>query len=186
MAQLLTKSAAALAVLIAAVAVIAACSETLPGIPNGTGPGTVGQLGEADGVVLDRVAVDADVPAVTKLDPRLRKAVRRAAQAAERDGVTMHLTSGWRSARYQQYLYDDAVRRDGAEEAARLVASPAESEHVTGDAVDVGPTEAAYWMDRYSERFGLCRTYANEVWHYELRTGASCPELVTDASARQR
>ena len=55
-----------------------------------------------------------------------------------------------------------------------------------GDAVDVGPTDAAYWMDRYSERFGLCRTYANEVWHYELRNGSSCPEQVSDASARQR
>lgn len=57
---------------------------------------------------------------------------------------------------------------------------------MTGDAVDVGPTEAAYWMDRYSERFGLCRTYANEVWHYELRAGRACPEMVSDASARQR
>ncbi|GAA1083644.1 M15 family metallopeptidase [Tsukamurella spumae] len=148
--------------------------------------GTVGQLGEADGVVLDHVAVDAGVPAVTKLAPRLRKAVRRAAQAAEREGVAMYLTSGWRSPRYQQYLYDDAVRRDGAEAAARLVADPAESEHVTGDAVDVGPTDAAYWMDRYSGRFGLCRTYANEVWHYELRCRASCPEMVSDASARRR
>lgn len=186
MAHVLTKSAAALAVLIAMAAVIAACSETLPGIPDGTGAGTVGQLGEADGVVLDRVAVDADVPAVTKLDPRLRKAVQKAARAAEREGGAMYLTSGWRSPRYQQYLYDEAVRRDGARAAARLVASPTESEHVTGDAVDIGPTDAAYWMDRYSERFGLCRTYANEVWHYELRTGASCPEMVSDASARQR
>ncbi len=163
---------------------LAACSPTLPGLP--AGPGTVGQLGEADGLVPDRVAVDADVPAVTNLDPRLRKAIGRAARAAERDGVAMYLTSGWRSQRYQRFLYDDAVRRDGPEAAARLVASPTESEHVTGDAVDVGPTDAAYWMDRHSERFGLCRTYANEVWHYELRSGTSCPEMVSDASARQR
>ncbi|KXP11776.1 hypothetical protein AXK57_21225 [Tsukamurella pulmonis] len=186
MAHVLTKSVAALTAVVAAVAVLAACSQTIPGLPGGTGPGTVGQLGEADGLVVDHVAVDADVPAVTNLDPRLRKAIRRAARAAESEGVAMHLTSGWRSQRYQQFLYDDAVRRGGAEAAARLVASPAESEHVTGDAVDVGPTDAAYWMDRYSERFGLCRTYANEVWHYELRNGSSCPEQVSDASARQR
>lgn len=186
MAHLLTKSAAALVVLVAVAAVIAACSEALPGIPGRVETGTVGQLGEADGVVLDRVAVDANVPAVTRLDPQLRRAIRSAARAAAREGVAMHLTSGWRSKRYQQFLYDDAVRRDGAEEAARLVATPSTSEHVTGDAVDVGPTEAAYWMDRYSERFGLCRTYANEVWHYELRAGRACPEMVSDASARQR
>ncbi|CAM3720002.1 M15 family metallopeptidase [Tsukamurella ocularis] len=186
MAHVLTKSIAALVVLIAAAAVIAACSETVSGIPGGTETGIVGQLGEADGVVLDHVAVDADVPAVTKLDPKLRRAIRSAARAAAEEGVAMHLTSGWRSTRYQQYLYDDAVRRDGADEAARLVATPSTSEHVTGDAVDVGPTEAAYWMDRYSERFGLCRTYANEVWHYELRTGRACPEPASDAAARQR
>lgn len=113
MAHVLTKSAAALVVLVAVAAVIAACSETLPGIPGNAETGTVGQLGEADGVVLDRVAVDADVPAVTKLDPKLRTAIRSAARAAGREGVAMHLTSGWRSKRYQQYLYDDAVRRDG-------------------------------------------------------------------------
>ncbi|TWS21479.1 M15 family metallopeptidase [Tsukamurella asaccharolytica] len=186
MAHVLTKSFAALAVLVAVAAVIAACSETVPGIPRGVETRTVGQLGEADGVVLDRVEVDADVPAVTKLDPKLRTAIRSAARAAAREGVALHLTSGWRSERYQQFLYDDAVRRDGVEEAARVVATPLTSEHVTGDAVDVGPAAAAYWMDRHGERFGLCRTYANEVWHYELRAGRVCPEMVSDASARQR
>lgn len=194
MAQILTRSTAILAAVVALAAVIAACSQTLPGIPRGVGtwtPGgtetaTVGQLGEADGVILDRVAVDADVPAVTRLDTRLRAAVRVAARAAQSDGVNLYITSGWRSKRYQKFLYEDAVRRDGAEEAARLVARPTESEHVTGDAVDIGPTDAAYWMDANAERFGLCRTYANEVWHYELRTGAVCPEQVADASARRR
>ncbi|BDH55164.1 D-alanyl-D-alanine carboxypeptidase family protein [Tsukamurella sp. PLM1] len=127
MAHVLTKSAAALVALVALAGVVVACSETLAGTPIGTRTGIVGQLGEADGVVLDRVPVDADVPAVTNLDPKLRTAIRSAARAAARDGVAMHLTSGWRSERYQQHLYDDAVRRDGAEEAARLVASPSSS-----------------------------------------------------------
>lgn len=186
MAHLRTKSTAALLSLVAGAALATACSEALSGIPGGAERATMGQLGEADGILAERVAVDADVPAVTNLDPRLRTAVRAAARAAEREGVTMQLTSGWRSKRYQQSLYDEAVRRDGAARAARLVATSETSEHVTGDAVDVGPTDAAYWMDRYSERFGLCRTYANEVWHYELRTGATCPDPVANAAERQR
>ncbi|WP_068745417.1 M15 family metallopeptidase [Tsukamurella pseudospumae] len=182
MAHVFTKSTAALVI----VMTVAACSETLPGIPDGTGAGTVGPLGEADGVVADHVAVDADVPAVTNLDPRLRQAVRKAALAAEREGVSTYLTSGWRSQRYQRFLYDEAVRRDGAQEAARLVASPTDSEHVTGDAVDIGPDEAARWMSRNGERYGLCRIYENEIWHYERRSGRMCPDLVADASERQR
>ena len=50
--------------------------------------------------------------------------------------------------------------------------------HVTGDAVDVAPTAAAYWMSQHGDRFGLCQAYAKEIWHYELLTepGGTCPD----------
>lgn len=171
---------------LAAAATVAGCSSVLPG-NAGEDPAATGPMGDADGVVTDRVSVDADVPAVANLEPRLRKAIRAAARAAGRQGVELYLTSGWRSQRYQQSLYDDAVRRDGPAEARRLVAMPAaSSEHVTGNAVDVGPTDAAYWLSRHGERFGLCRIYANEVWHYELESSGRCPDLLADASERVR
>ncbi|GAB3134000.1 hypothetical protein GCM10027289_24910 [Tsukamurella serpentis] len=185
---------------LAALVVLAGCSDG-PFGRGGTGEGETAETGEAagaplgagvsvgvaDGVIDDPLPVDAAVPAVTRLDPRLRAAVRAAAREAGGHGITVRITSGWRSQRYQSRLYEQAVRREGSEaRARRLVASPASSEHVSGDAVDIGPTAAAYWMSRHGERFGLCRIYRNEVWHYELKTGTRCPVLVADAAARRR
>jgi len=79
------------------------------------------------------------------------------------------------------------VRTYGSEaEARRYVSTPDTSEHVTGDAVDVGPTDADSWLSRHGARYGLCQMYANEVWHYELATtpGGRCPEMWPDASSR--
>lgn len=143
--------------------------------------------GEADGRIGDReVTIDDDVPAVTRLDPELRAAVRAASRAAEADGIAVHLTSGWRSEHYQQSLLDEAVATYGSrEEASRWVASPTTSAHVTGDAVDVGPTDAAYWFSQHGARFGLCQVYGNEIWHYELRdtTDGTCPPPLADGAA---
>jgi len=125
---------------------------------------------------------DADDVAIARLDPALRRAVQRAARDARRDGVTVRITSGWRSRSYQRELLDEAIVTYGSEAVARrYVATPETSEHVTGDAVDVGPTDAAYWMIQHGARYGLCQTYANEVWHFERVVGA-CPTPRPDAS----
>ncbi len=57
--------------------------------------------------------------------------------------------------------------------------------HVTGQAVDIGPPVADDWLIANGSRFGLCRTYANELWHFELATepGGVCPPLLPDASS---
>src|SRR5437879_844169 len=61
-----------------------------------------GALGEADGVVPDGVTVfDDEFPAVAKLDPALRRALRQAATEAARNRVTFDVDSGWRSPKYQ-------------------------------------------------------------------------------------
>ncbi|MEU3016898.1 MULTISPECIES: M15 family metallopeptidase [unclassified Nocardiopsis] len=146
-------------------------------------------LGDDDGYVPEGGGLDPgdDVPALSGLDPELLAAVREAAAAAlEEDGIGTVVTSGWRSERYQRFLRDAAVEVYGSEEeAARWVASPEDSSHVTGAAVDVGRTDAAYWFARHGARFGLCQTYANEVWHYELAVepGGTCPAPLEDASA---
>lgn len=128
---------------------------------------------------------DTDHPAVKHLDPRLRRAVQRAASAAREDGVRdFWLTSGWRTADYQQELFDAAVRKHGSRAmASRWAKTPETSEHVQGRAVDVGPARTARWMSRHAEDFGLCRTYANEVWHYGLKApgAAECPAMKPDA-----
>ncbi|MDE3724051.1 D-alanyl-D-alanine carboxypeptidase family protein [Nocardiopsis sp. N85] len=148
-------------------------------------------LTEDDGYVPEGegLDVDADVPALTGLDADLLAAVREAAEAAEAAGVEeVVVISGWRSERYQEFLWDAAVDLYASEEEARRwVASPEGSAHVTGEAVDIGRTEAAYWFSRFGGEYGLCQTYANEVWHYELvvEPGEECPPPADDASVRR-
>ena len=142
-------------------------------------------LGAADGAVPPGVTVfDDGVPAVANLDRRLLDALRRAAADAARDGVTIAVNSGWRSPAYQRHLLDDAVAKYGSRrQATRWVATADRSSHVSGEAVDIGPTDAAAWLDRRGARYGLCRIYRNEPWHYELRPAArdgGCPSMFAD------
>ncbi len=128
-----------------------------------------------------------DVPAIANLDPALLAAVRGASDAAASEGVALVVTSGWRSEALQQRMLDDAVATYGsAEEAARWVSTPERSAHVTGDAVDVGGWDGAAWLGAEGSAFGLCQTYANESWHFELRPAAvaeGCPPMLADPTA---
>jgi zinc D-Ala-D-Ala carboxypeptidase len=127
---------------------------------------------------------DEDVPGVTGLDPSLRDAVRSAADRSAREGIEMVLHSGWRSPQEQEQLLLDAIATYGSRhEAARWVATPDTSAHVSGDAVDIGPSSAAAWLDRHGAAYGLCRIYGNEPWHFELRPEAvdhGCPAPFPD------
>jgi hypothetical protein len=54
---------------------------------------------------------------------------------------------------------------------------------VSGDAVDIGPSSAATWLSEHGAAYGLCRTYGNEPWHFELRPDAidrGCPPVYAD------
>jgi D-alanyl-D-alanine carboxypeptidase len=144
-----------------------------------------GALGEADGVVPARTTVfDDGIPGVAKLDPDLLGALRQAATDAAGDGVELFVDSGWRSPAYQEQLLRKAVSKYGSErEAARWVATPKTSAHVSGDAVDIGPSDAAAWLSEQGADYGLCRIYRNEPWHYELRPEAvdhGCPPVYAD------
>jgi zinc D-Ala-D-Ala carboxypeptidase len=150
-----------------------------------------GALGEADGVVPDRVTVfDDAIPAVANLDPDLLKALRQAATDAADDGVEFYVTSGWRSPEYQNQLLREAVSKYGSEDAAaRWVATAATSPHVSGDAVDIGHSDATAWLPKHGAEYGLCPIYRNEPWHYELRTNAidlGCPRMYADATQDPR
>lgn len=147
-----------------------------------------GRMGAEDGRIPDGTQVgpdDLDHPGVENLDPQLRAAMINAAQTAHSEGIELGINSGWRSARYQQKLLDEAVSEYGSrDEASKWVQTPEQSQHVHGRAVDVGPPEAAEWLDHHGSRWGLCRIYANEPWHFELAvpSGTKCPALVETAA----
>jgi zinc D-Ala-D-Ala carboxypeptidase len=148
-------------------------------------------LGEPDSAVPDGTTVfDDQVAGVAKLDPALLDALRRAATDAADDGLQFYVDSGWRSPRYQQQLLAEAVSKYGsAEEAARWVAAPDKSAHVSGDAVDIGHSDAAAWLSVHGAQYGLCQIYGNEPWHYELRLEAvehGCPPMYADPTQDPR
>jgi D-alanyl-D-alanine carboxypeptidase len=127
---------------------------------------------------------------VANLDPDLLAALRRAATDAAADGVTFVVNGGWRSPEYQERLLHEAIGRYGsATEAARWVATPETSAHVSGDAIDIGPAEATAWLSEHGAAYGLCQIYRNEPWHYELRPEAVAhgrPPMYADPSQDPR
>jgi len=164
--------AVALALAGCSAAVDAPAPGAVPDLPSAA-PGAVPEAPPsepADG--LD--GVDADLAA--------RFEAARAAAAAE--DVELRITSGKRTEEEQQRLVDQAVAQHGVPEAYRWVLPPEKSAHVQGLAIDVGATQGAYWLAEHGLEFGLCQTYANEVWHFEkLPDGAdTCPEQHPDSS----
>jgi hypothetical protein len=147
------------------------------GIPAGPG--------EADGVLPDGVTIFDDAyPGVANIDPDLLLALRAAAGDAAGDGLTFIATSGWRTPAYQEDLLREAIAVYGSEtEAARWVATPSTSAHVSGDAVDLGPYDVTAWLATHGANYGLCQIYGNEPWHFELRPdaiGHGCPPMFAD------
>jgi hypothetical protein len=124
---------------------------------------------------------------VEEIHPELQQRFNTAQLFAARDGVALLITSGFRSLERQKFLYDREVQLRGSEtEAAKWVLPPQSSHHPKGLAIDVNypmdPT-GAMWLERNGWRFGLCRVYANEWWHFEavIAPGERCQALAPDA-----
>jgi hypothetical protein len=121
------------------------------------------------------------------LSPKLRARLKRAMTAAKAAGVTIRITSARRSATKQQRLLNEAVKKYGSYKlATRWVLPPKYSAHVLGKAVDIGPTAAMTWLNRNGWRYGVCRRYDNEPWHFEALTapGTKCPPREPHAVAK--
>ncbi len=157
------------------------------GAAAGLHAGDSSALGGQDGYVAVGASLSpfSEEPALTKLDPDLREALRHAADEALAAGMALRVNGAWRSARYQRELLRRAVQTYGSIEAARqYVKPPGDSSHVTGEAVDVGPADAASWLSQVGSEYGLCQVYANEPWHFELATtpGGDCPLMISNAA----
>ena len=185
------------ALAVAGVAVYRSASAAVPlsGTVGGSLPGAPaapdGAVTAEDGLLPEgTTAFDEEYPGVARLSPGLRDALQRAAHDAAADGIVVRVNSGWRSAEYQDRLLQDAVTEYGsADEAARWVASSSTSAHVAGEAVDVGSYDAVDWLSRRGAAYGLCQTYSNEAWHFELRPEAidlGCPTPYVDPTQDPR
>jgi LAS superfamily LD-carboxypeptidase LdcB len=134
---------------------------------------------------------DEEYPGIANLDPVLLVAMQEAATAAEQEeGIVIRVTSGWRSREYQRQLLHDAIAEFGSEEeAAKWVATPDNSPHVSGDAIDIRPPRARAWLSENGAEYGLCQIYRNEPWHFELRPEApedGCPRMFANPTEDPR
>jgi zinc D-Ala-D-Ala carboxypeptidase len=122
------------------------------------------------------------------LDPLLATRFAAAKAIAHSEGISLQLTSGFRSKEEQARLFADEVAKLGSEEeASKWVLPPVISHHPQGTAIDVNynfDRPSTMWLEINGYKFGLCRAYANEWWHFEALTspGVKCPAMKVDAS----
>ncbi len=102
--------------------------------------------------------------------PDVAQAFDRMEAAAADEGVTLTITSGFRSDAEQAVLW--AQRPD-----PKWVARPGTSLHRNGTELDLGPSAAWAWLQANAPRFHFIQRYAWEAWHFgytlNARSGAT-------------
>lgn len=108
------------------------------------------------------------------------------AEDARKDGITLILTSGYRSSERQTAIYEEYKSKKGESYADEYAARPGHSEHETGLALDIltyggttdtfKETETYAWLhthaylygfiERYKEGTEYLTGYEAEAWHY--------------------
>jgi Transglycosylase SLT domain/D-alanyl-D-alanine carboxypeptidase len=91
--------------------------------------------------------------------PDVALAFDRMARAARADGVSLLITSGFRTDAEQAELF----RRNPD---PRWVAPPGKSLHRYGTELDLGPESAYGWLARHASRFHFVQRYPHEPWHF--------------------
>jgi LAS superfamily LD-carboxypeptidase LdcB len=91
--------------------------------------------------------------------PDVAQAYDRMRAAARAEGVTLVVTSGFRTDAEQAVLF--AQRPD-----PKWVAPPGKSLHRLGTELDLGPAAAHGWLGRNAKRFGFIQRYSWEPWHF--------------------
>ena len=97
--------------------------------------------------------------------PDVAAAFDRMAAAAQRDGVSLVIVSGFRSNAEQAVLF--ARHPD-----PKWVAPPGQSLHRLGTELDLGPAGAYGWLAANAERFHFTQRYSWEPWHYGFTLNA--------------
>jgi hypothetical protein len=106
--------------------------------------------------------------------PDVGAAFDRMAAAASRDGVTLVVSSGFRSDAEQAALF--AAHPD-----PRWVAPPGKSLHRCATELDLGPESAYGWLAANAARFDFVQRYSWEAWHYGYDAGPAPCSTAGDA-----
>lgn len=137
---------------------------------------------------LGATAIKRPAKRPTSLNPFLKARFLAAQAVAKKARRSLAITSGFRSYAVQTALFKAAVKKYGSEaEAAKSVLPPDSSHHPWGLALDINyPNDplSAKWLEINGYKYGLCRVYENEWWHFEgvVAPGHRCPALHPDAS----
>jgi D-alanyl-D-alanine carboxypeptidase len=123
----------------------------------------------------------------TTLHPKVKLRFEVARRAALTEGVNLYIASGYRTVERQKFLFERAIKRYGSvSEATKWVLPPYLSNHPLGLAIDINYPDdplGARWLEINGYRYGLCRVFDNEWWHFEASTppGKSCPPRLKNA-----
>ncbi|MCR4940808.1 MAG: M15 family metallopeptidase [Treponemataceae bacterium] len=118
-----------------------------------------------------------------KVRKPVEEAVRIMADAAKTEGITLLVSSAYRSYDYQKTIYERNVRQMGKEAADRESAQPGTSQHQTGTAIDFGSIDDSYaetvpgkWLAAHASEYGFSLSFPEgyepitgyrwECWHY--------------------
>lgn len=118
-----------------------------------------------------------------KVRKPVEEAVRIMADAAKAEGITLLVSSAYRSYDYQKNIYERNVRQMGKEAADRESAQPGTSQHQTGTAIDFGSIDDSYaetkpgkWLAAHAAEYGFSLSFPEgyepitgyrwECWHY--------------------
>lgn len=117
------------------------------------------------------------------LRPEAFEALKKMAEAAKKEGITLTVSSTYRSYEYQKNLFDYWVSVDGLEEAERESARPGTSQHQLGLALDFAPVDDAFdetpagkwvyenaadygWSLSFPQGYEDVTGYRWECWHF--------------------
>lgn len=125
------------------------------------------------------------------LRPESFEALKILGDAAKKDGVTLTVSSSYRSYEYQENLFNYWVKVDGLEEAERESARAGTSQHQLGMAIDFAPVDDAFadtvpgkWVYANASKYGWSLSFPQgyedvtgyrwESWHFRYIGVPAC------------